>query len=1288
MRLGTFRFLWSLLWWIGIGPGVFSHNILATTVNQHALVQVHVQIQRNDATTDSLPVWSVSIDEVPLDSSVSPTSSNQEKQTATLPSSDSPLEHHEPPLSGKPSSPIIQSMASVSDVIHRQQRLSLEWTTKESTTTDSNVTIGETAVSFLFSMLPPAAEVTHHHSPNHRTISRPRTTRTLVVALWEEEHPQREETPLNNHESSSSPAWTPRRRLLTRQLAHIPRSVSDADQFVSPYTHVHLQATCRSCSSFNTNENKHHSSNEQHQQNERPATAVVQFFLVLFQDTIQSWSSIPLIRMVMNALPPWMAVLLPSGVVIVGLILLYQLLCYTWMDDDDDDLESHYSFLEQEDEDDLLLNAQDQDTEAHVADHQSASSSSSHDSTYEEPPEEEHESSSSSIFDENDYEEESRLPSPVKEAAAVPAAAPPNQDPDDWWGDETDEHDQPAASTTMNHPQQQPRMVFENTGFVDSWAERRHSPRSHHDGHDSDSSLELPPPMERHVVRPSPEENITFESEIERFEQLNLSSPLSSRRSAASGPAVHPPTINPVSSPSRLFGSSSPAQRHQALAWDRPMLFQSPTPAARRRQSFSQSTNTGPRNNGATNVSDCLQTKKRKLPEHVVHQMPDNKMASASKKPCGEDSVTAPTKVGDTAASAQNKQHVDETFVPAKSDSKSPSTNAPETNLLPTNQAEKKDPLDSIPDTRLNGKGPLPSKDGEGTKPPSQELGSSFLFEEEKKEDDHVHPPMFEEEEKKEDDNVLAKDLSTIGEARNDKVNEQETMPIQELPTEQAGEVSTDNHGALESEQVITTGNDVTGEESPMDQHETCNAKVDSDDSLAAKPCSSVETGETAEKEGKDPSSSNTDKATTEETVDEAVTLERGQCSALKNLETGQQRSKSNIVTPDIATEVINSTRADTCFTTSGISAPPLSRELSNSYDQEMRQCPADEGKSELPKADSSVAPSVQSQAARRLEYEPRTRVASRGEKRNRSSLESAEDLELGNESTKRTPLTKDAPETIDIGAPRKQSKPHASTETPQCPVSAAKSDGSNFTYVSTLPPDTEQSSSFGSIGPQRSERDAKEPERKMPADKSPEAVAYENTSTNGETLSIPDDDDDDEDDCDFSVKIIHCRNGMGPPRKRHCGDILPEVVPSISLVNLNQTIEASTWSFESSASKSPSKAVIGSKQSASSKRSNRNQMKSIGFEKANKTTANGKRTRSRGPRKMTMTSEPGPKQNDKRMDKSSVLEGTQMLESSIIIKSQSTKQNSRTFSRRSRNATEHRSKLSSSLGMMSDSIE
>jgi hypothetical protein len=51
------------------------------------------------------------------------------------------------------------------------------------------------------------------------------------------------------------------------------------------------------------------------------------------------------------------------------------------------------------------------------------------------------------------------------------------------------------------------------------------------DDADTDNDIELPPTMERLVVRPLPSQGITFESEMERFNRLNLASPSSSSNS-------------------------------------------------------------------------------------------------------------------------------------------------------------------------------------------------------------------------------------------------------------------------------------------------------------------------------------------------------------------------------------------------------------------------------------------------------------------------------------------------------------------------------------------------------------------------------------------------------------------------------------------------------------------------------------------------------------------------------------------------------------------------------------
>lgn len=96
---------------------------------------------------------------------------------------------------------------------------------------------------------------------------------------------------------------------------------------------------------------------------------------------------------------------------------------------------------------------------------------------------------------------------------------PRNGDLDiDLWGMEV-----PDQPNNVGH-------VVENTQILlEAWKhQRRRNSRASASSNDDDE-LELPPTMERHIARPLPAKGITFEDEIERFNSLNLSSPLGSR---------------------------------------------------------------------------------------------------------------------------------------------------------------------------------------------------------------------------------------------------------------------------------------------------------------------------------------------------------------------------------------------------------------------------------------------------------------------------------------------------------------------------------------------------------------------------------------------------------------------------------------------------------------------------------------------------------------------------------------------------------------------------------------
>ena len=346
-------------------------------------------------------------------------------------------------------------------------------------------------------------------------------TRKLLVALWE------------RHVSSSTTKIR-KNHLLARRLAQVPRTriaferqrshqvtaskdeTSSRDQLVKPYTVAELVATSRCCSS------------------------------VLSQST-------PMIKIddhsfTMDKRLLWCAVAITTGLLTMLVFAMkvrhspVHAETETRQGEDMQRLSSTTSCAHLDDGRDAITA---QDEEDDDDDDESDSENEQHDDHIG------HDQSENA-----EHEEES-----VDNSQGV--AVPVNrQVDDDWCIDDEDD-----AENSGTH-------VVENTQILHAWHQRRNRSNS---GSSTDEALELPPPMERHVVRPVPSRGITFEDEIERFNSLNLSSPLGSRTTRSGGSSSR----RQRSQRTRLHLPTS-CGSPQPLVWDRPMLFNSPVPVKRR----------------------------------------------------------------------------------------------------------------------------------------------------------------------------------------------------------------------------------------------------------------------------------------------------------------------------------------------------------------------------------------------------------------------------------------------------------------------------------------------------------------------------------------------------------------------------------------------------------------------------------------------------------------------------------------------------------------------------------
>jgi len=421
-----------------------------------------------------------------------------------------------------------------SQLVEMEQRLTFDLSSSTA------ASVAQDSVSFLLPLLDgddDSMKNQHHPSSN---------TRTLVVALWEEEMEGGETSPLSSQDDTKP---RKRRRLLNRQLVQVPRNrlwyerlrqqresssstlelQATAPSSVKPYTVVEITAKSLCCEATKTTTPARHFS-------------IVDLAFYLVSGLLNRWMEVGALALILWGLANHMQSTRclqqettgrhSSVFFEEGGVSHEQKLDDTSQDEDFED-----------DEEDLDNNLE----------HDQVSSQGEEGS--EAFSDDLSERSSKEYEEEDDGEDSEAAANDVTECAR-------------WSEDTDDEQEQETKPSATQNRAAQPFFFMENTQLVNSWTARRRG------ADDDDSGLELPPPMERHVVRPVPTQGITFEDEIERFQRLDLSSPLGSRKSGAS--STERRTQAPPALSLRL---GSP---YQALAWDRPMVFNSPVPVGRR----------------------------------------------------------------------------------------------------------------------------------------------------------------------------------------------------------------------------------------------------------------------------------------------------------------------------------------------------------------------------------------------------------------------------------------------------------------------------------------------------------------------------------------------------------------------------------------------------------------------------------------------------------------------------------------------------------------------------------
>ena len=461
-------------------------------VNQHSLLKINVLVQVKGWDSCDVPIdslvrqlpedthWIVSIDEVSLATTARPPPSS---------------------FSSSPSDPQTSSSrdrtGSSDRLLQMEEFLTLNWSVESSTIQ------GSTAVSFLLPLL--------EDNENDPHASR---TRTLLVAVWEQDQ-------------SSFPTGKKRKRLLTRRLVQVPRTLglyqrqlthmsshmydgaSTVSQPIKPYTILDLEATSRCC---------------------------------------QSSSVLPILTPMENKN---IGLYVPERVVWISVAMTVLVTFYfsfgrffRGKPHGGDELHDH-PLQGNSRRDQAAKIPSNADDEWSVDDEVSSSHKSS-------------------IADQSqDSGEETEPPNTTDNPQNHLATRYRHMDYE-WLNAEHDEYE----NTTGTH-------IVENPHFVLAWSQRRYP---HNSGFSTDDEVELPPPMARHVVRPIPSQGITFEAEIERFNSLDLSSPVGSRSAARSATSSGG---RQRSQRTRLH-LPMPHDSPQPLVWDRPMLFNSPTPVKRR----------------------------------------------------------------------------------------------------------------------------------------------------------------------------------------------------------------------------------------------------------------------------------------------------------------------------------------------------------------------------------------------------------------------------------------------------------------------------------------------------------------------------------------------------------------------------------------------------------------------------------------------------------------------------------------------------------------------------------
>ncbi|KAL7560811.1 hypothetical protein ACA910_013247 [Epithemia clementina (nom. ined.)] len=521
-------------------------------VNQHALLRINVHVQVNGMGNAELPVesigqkrvgdtrWTVSVDEIALDAST--------PSTTLSTNSSSP-----DPNGSAMGSKDFSSKTDFDNLVEIEQGLFLDWSIDSQGT---GMLQGSCDVSFLLPLL--------EDNGKHLQTS---STRTLLVALWEQQ-PQK------------------RKRLLVRRLAHVPRTTvsyerqqkhlsvqrdtsSSSNQKLKPYTVVDLVATSKCCQSASSRQ----------------------------KATLPDFTDFPNIELTFWWAFLLMTATLSSFFAFAGFIFLRS------MRNTRGELElqqqmhlSRSTAYQREEEiytrdDQAAVNAvdtrDDQESENERGD------GSNEDQRGEDGDEDQRgedgdegdecfsncsstQPIESQVIEENEEQRRSQY--------SQEGVAPGNLDFElNWLGGDDDDRENSGSH------------VVENTQLLHAWSRQRNLRNS---SSSSDDELALPPPMERHVVRPAPLQGITFEGEIERFNALNLSSPLSSRA----------PTRSPGSSSGRRLAQQTTLHlpsicgSPQPLAWDRPMLFNSPVPT-RRRSSVVQTSTEHPPPMFATEVT-------------------------------------------------------------------------------------------------------------------------------------------------------------------------------------------------------------------------------------------------------------------------------------------------------------------------------------------------------------------------------------------------------------------------------------------------------------------------------------------------------------------------------------------------------------------------------------------------------------------------------------------------------------------------------------------------------------